>query len=106
MRAPWLCRAPKWPKFACAWTAFFVAICEATLIITRTPLRMSFVGGGSDLPTFNRKHGGAVLSTAVDKYVYVNVNKKFDAGIRVAYSRTEEVERVDEIKHRLVKATF
>ncbi|SFJ05393.1 GHMP kinase [Methylobacterium brachiatum] len=76
------------------------------MIISRTPLRMSFVGGGSDMPDFYRRHGGAVLSTAIDKYVYVNINRKFDGGIRLAYSKTEEVESVDEIEHRLVRATF
>lgn len=76
------------------------------MIISRTPLRMSFVGGGSDLPVYYQKHGGAVLSTAVDKYVYVNVNRKFDSGIRVAYSKTEEVECVSQVAHPLVRATF
>lgn len=76
------------------------------MIISRTPLRMSFVGGGSDLPVFYREHGGAVLSTAIDKYVYVSVNRKFDGGIRIAYSKTEEVSSIDEIEHRLVRATF
>ena len=76
------------------------------MIISRTPLRMSFIGGGSDLPGFYREHGGAVLSTAINKYVYVNINKKFDDGVRVAYSRTEEVSNVAEIEHELFKATF
>jgi D-glycero-alpha-D-manno-heptose-7-phosphate kinase len=76
------------------------------MIISRTPLRMSFVGGGSDLPSFYRVHGGAVLSTAINKYVYVNVNKKFDDGIRVAYSKTEEVDSVDKIDHRIVRAAM
>lgn len=67
---------------------------------------MSFVGGGSDLPSFYREEGGAVVSTAIDKYVYVNVNKKFDDGIRIAYSKTEEVERVDQIGHRIVRAAM
>lgn len=73
------------------------------MIISRTPLRMSFVGGGSDLPAFYRKYGGAVVSTAIDKYVYVTVNKKFDDWIRVSYSKTEEVSSVEQIEHRLVK---
>jgi D-glycero-alpha-D-manno-heptose-7-phosphate kinase len=73
------------------------------MIISRTPLRMSFVGGGTDLPAFYRRYGGAVLSTAIDKYVYVNVNKKFDNGIRVGYSKNEEVTSVDQIEHRLVR---
>jgi D-glycero-alpha-D-manno-heptose-7-phosphate kinase len=76
------------------------------VIISRTPLRMSFVGGGTDLPQFYRNGGGAVLSTAIDKYVYVNVNKKFDNGIRIAYSKTEEVASVGEIEHKLVRAAM
>lgn len=76
------------------------------MIITQTPLRMSFAGGGSDLPSFYRQFGGAVVSSAIDKYIYVNVNKKFDNGIRVSYSRTEEVESVDKIEHPLVRAAL
>jgi D-glycero-alpha-D-manno-heptose-7-phosphate kinase len=76
------------------------------MIISRTPLRMSFVGGGSDLPSFYKIYGGAVVSTAINKYIYINVNAKFDNGIRIAYSKTEEVSRVEEIEHRLVKASL
>ncbi len=76
------------------------------MIISRTPLRMSFVGGGSDLPAFYREHGGAVLSTALNKYVFVTANKKFDAGVRVAYSQTEEVVSASEIRHALVRAAM
>ena len=76
------------------------------MIISRTPLRMSFVGGGSDLPSYYREHGGAVVSTAIDKYVYVTMNRKFDSGIRVAYSRVEEVNSVSEIEHQLVRAAL
>ena len=71
------------------------------MIISKTPLRMSFVGGGSDLPDFYRKYGGAVVSVTIDKYVYVTVNKKFDNKIRVSYSKTEEVASIDEIEHKL-----
>jgi D-glycero-alpha-D-manno-heptose-7-phosphate kinase len=73
------------------------------MIISRTPLRMSFVGGGSDLPVFYRKCGGAVVSTAINKFVYVTVNKKFDDQIRVSYSKTEEAKSVEKIKHPLVR---
>ena len=76
------------------------------MIISRTPLRMSFTGGGSDLPVFYREYGGAVISTAIDKYVYVNVNKKFDNGIRIGYSRNEEVNRVEDIEHQIVRETM
>src|SRR5260221_8008301 len=76
------------------------------MIISRTPLRMSFVGGGSDLPVFYRKFGGAVVSTAIDRYVYITVNKKFDERIRISYSRTEEARTVERIKHPLVRETM
>jgi D-glycero-alpha-D-manno-heptose-7-phosphate kinase len=76
------------------------------MIISRTPLRMSFVGGGSDLPSFYERFGGAVLSTAIDKYVFVTCNPKFDNGIRVAYSKTEEVTSVDQIEHKIVRAAM
>jgi D-glycero-alpha-D-manno-heptose-7-phosphate kinase len=64
---------------------------------------MSFVGGGSDLPVFYRRFGGAVVSTAINQFVYVTINKKFDDRIRVSYSRTEEARTVDRIKHPLVR---
>src|SRR5579872_6308449 len=73
------------------------------MIISKTPLRMSFVGGGSDLPVFYRKYGGAVVSTAINKFVYITVNKKFDNRIRISYSRTEEPAKVETIKHPLVR---
>ena len=76
------------------------------MIISRTPLRMSFVGGGSDLGVYYRENGGAVVSTAVDKYIYVNVNRKFDHGIRLSYSKTENAEAVAEIEHNIVRHTL
>ena len=76
------------------------------MIITRTPLRMSFVGGGSDLPAYYEKFGGAVISTAIDKYVFVTVNKKFDDALRISYSKTELVKSVSEIEHTIVRAAL
>ena len=73
------------------------------MIVSKTPLRMSFVGGGSDLPAFYREEMGAVLSTSIDKYMYICVNKKFDGRIRISYSRTEEVECHEEVEHPLVR---
>lgn len=73
------------------------------MVISRTPLRVSFVGGGSDLPKFARGHGGAVLSTAIDKYIHVLVTGRFEDSIRVSYSQTEIVDSIDEIKHELVR---
>lgn len=73
------------------------------MIISKTPLRMSFVGGGSDLPAYFREETGAVLSTSVDKYMYICVNRKFDGGIRLSYNKTEEVRSRHEIEHPLVR---
>jgi D-glycero-alpha-D-manno-heptose-7-phosphate kinase len=76
------------------------------MIVSRTPLRMSFVGGGSDLPSYYRQKGGAVLSTSVDKYMYVTVNKKFDNKIRLSYSITENENSIQQIKHPIVRNTL
>jgi len=76
------------------------------MIVSRTPLRMSFVGGGSDLPSYYRQKGGAVLSTSVDKYMYVTVNKKFDNKIRLSYSITENENNIQQIKHPIVRNTL
>ena len=73
------------------------------MILSRTPLRMSFVGGGSDMSSFYREETGAVLSTSIDKYIYIAVNKKFDGLIRVSYSKTEEVHSIQDIAHPLVR---
>jgi D-glycero-alpha-D-manno-heptose-7-phosphate kinase len=64
---------------------------------------MSFAGGGSDLPVFYRRFGGAVVSTSINQFVYVTVNRKFDEKIRVSYSRTEEARSVERVKHPLVR---
>ena len=69
------------------------------MIISRTPMRASFFGGGSDLKTYYQSNKGAVLSTAIDRFIYFTVNKKFDDLIRVSYSKTEMVESVEEIQH-------
>ena len=73
------------------------------MIITQTPLRISFLGGGTDLPDFYRAHGGAVLNSAIDKYVYCIVKERFDDDIYVNYSEKEIVKRPDDLKHELVR---
>ncbi len=73
------------------------------MIISQTPLRLSFLGGGSDLPAYYRRKGGAVLSTAIDKCVYVTVSRKFDDAVRVSYSRTEEVAEAARVEHPIVR---
>ncbi|MCI4322887.1 MAG: hypothetical protein L3K03_02515 [Thermoplasmata archaeon] len=75
-----------------------------TVIITRTPLRVSFAGGGTDLPSYYRKYGGgAVVSAAIDRYIHVLVNPKFDDSIRVAYSKTEDHAQLEDVQHGLVR---
>ena len=76
------------------------------MIISRTPFRISFAGGGSDFPEFFLQAPGAVLSTAIDKYMFIMVTRRFDHTIRVSYSRTETVQTVDEIEHPLVRETL
>ena len=76
------------------------------MIISKAPLRISFVGGGSDLPAYFQKDVGSVVSVTIDKYVYVCVNKKFDGGIRVSYSKTENVSTVEQIEHPIVRESL
>jgi D-glycero-alpha-D-manno-heptose-7-phosphate kinase len=73
------------------------------MIITRTPLRVGLVGGGTDLPDYYREHGGRVLNAAIDKYVYVVVKQRFDDNIYVNYSSKEIVSRVEDLQHELVR---
>jgi D-glycero-alpha-D-manno-heptose-7-phosphate kinase len=76
------------------------------LIVSRTPLRISFAGGGSDIDSFYRHRTGAVLSTAINKFIYITVNRKFDRKIRASYSVTEIVDRVDQVKNELIRESL
>lgn len=77
------------------------------MIITRTPFRISFVGGGSDLDAFYRKQDGAVLSTTINKYMYISSHKFFDHDqIRVKYSVTETVRNIDKLRHPIFKESL
>ncbi len=76
------------------------------MIITKTPFRMSFFGGGTDIPEFFNKEGGSVISTSFDKYVYVTVRhlpRFFDYSTELIYSKTERVKDVDELVHPMVR---
>ncbi|MCL4333078.1 MAG: kinase [Candidatus Thermoplasmatota archaeon] len=77
------------------------------MVMTKAPLRITFVGGGTDLPFYyeNRDYG-AVVSAAINKYIYVTVNRKFDRKIRVSYSKTEIVDHIDEIQHPTVRESL
>jgi D-glycero-alpha-D-manno-heptose-7-phosphate kinase len=73
------------------------------MIITRTPFRISFAGGGTDLPSFWEQEPGAVLSTGIDKFIYLTVKERFGNTFRVSYSRTELADTVDQIEHPIVR---
>ena len=76
------------------------------MIITQTPFRMSFFGGGTDFPDFYKEHGGAVISTTFDKYCYVNVRhlpRFFDYSTELSYARTERVNRIEDIEHPAIR---
>jgi len=73
------------------------------MIITKTPLRLTLGGGGTDLPSYYSKYGGFVITTAVDKFVYLIVKKTFEDKLRVSYSKTEIVTNENEIQHPIVR---
>jgi D-glycero-alpha-D-manno-heptose-7-phosphate kinase len=73
------------------------------VIISKTPLRVSFVGGGTDLGEFCNEHGGAVVSSAIDKWIHVIVAPRFEGDLRVSYSRTEIVPTANDVEHDLVR---
>ena len=76
------------------------------MIITKTPFRMSFFGGGTDMEEYFKENGGAVISTTIDKYCYVNVRhlpRFFDYSTELAYAKTERVKNIEEIEHPLIK---
>jgi D-glycero-alpha-D-manno-heptose-7-phosphate kinase len=77
---------------------------EAAVIVTKTPLRISFVGGGSDLPSFYREEPGAVVSATIDKYIYVAVNEQFEGRVLAHYRATEDVAYAGDLRHDRMRA--
>ncbi len=73
------------------------------MIVTRTPVRIPLGGGGTDLPSYYTQYGGFLMSAAIDKYIYITVNKRFEKSIRVSYSSTEIADTPEEIKHNIVR---
>jgi D-glycero-alpha-D-manno-heptose-7-phosphate kinase len=73
------------------------------MIIARSPLRITLGGGGTDLPSYYREHGGFLIAAAIDKYVYVTVMRPFKPGIYLKYSALEHVERVAEVRHPIIR---
>src|SRR3954467_612275 len=73
------------------------------MIITRSPLRISLGGGGTDLPSYYRAHTGFLIAAAIDKYVYINVHRRFIEGFLLKYSHLEEATSIDDIKHPIIR---
>jgi len=76
------------------------------MIIARSPLRISLGGGGTDLPSYYRRHGGFLIAAAIDKYVYITLHQTFDQRIFLRYSKMEHVHRVDEVQHPIIRETL
>lgn len=75
------------------------------MLISQTPLRISLVGGGTDFPDFYLKYGGAVISTTINKYIYVIIKERFDNKIGCYYHNSETVNEINEIRHDLIRET-
>ena len=73
------------------------------MIITRSPLRISLGGGGTDLPSYYREHSGFVIAAAIDKYVYITVHKTFVPELIIKYSKMERVHSPDEVEHPIIR---
>ncbi len=73
------------------------------MILSRAPVRFSLGGGGTDLPSYSQTHGGFLVAASVDKYIFIAAHQRFDEKVRLGYSKTEFVETIDQIEHRLFR---
>lgn len=76
------------------------------MIITRSPLRISLGGGGTDLPSYYEEHGGFLVAAAIDKHVYINVHKRFEEGFILKYSQYEEAKEIEDIRHPIIRESL
>ncbi len=76
------------------------------MLLSKTPLRISFVGGGTDYFNNKSKLKGRVIVTSINKYMYVTLNKKYDNQLRISYSKTENVKSVNEVKHNIIRESL
>jgi D-glycero-alpha-D-manno-heptose-7-phosphate kinase len=76
------------------------------MIITRSPLRISLGGGGTDLPSYYEEHGGFLIAAAIDKHVYINVHRRFEEGYALKYSQFEETREIEEIRHPIIRESL
>src|SRR5205807_7712834 len=79
---------------------------EWPVTITRSPLRISLGGGGTDLPSYYRDHTGFLIAAAIDKYVYITLHKTFVQELIVKYSKLERVQSVDELEHPIIRESL
>src|SRR6478672_5407984 len=75
----------------------------STMIITRSPLRITLGGGGTDLPSYYQEHGGFLLAGAIDQYVYITLHETFEQELIVKYSKLERVRKTTQIEHPIVR---
>ena len=73
------------------------------MIVTRSPLRITFGGGGTDLPSYYKEHGGFLISAAIDKYVYITIHETFVEDLIIKYSELEKVSNISDIRHPIIK---
>jgi D-glycero-alpha-D-manno-heptose-7-phosphate kinase len=76
---------------------------DTRMIVARSPLRISLGGGGTDLPSYYNEHGGFLVAAAIDRYVYINIYRRFVEGYFLKYSRLEEVAHIDDIQHPIMR---
>ena len=76
------------------------------MIITRSPLRISLGGGGTDLPSYSNEHGGYLIAAAIDKYVYVTVNRPFQEEIILKYSSIERINGISDVEHPIIREVY
>src|SRR3954470_11180335 len=76
---------------------------ERRMIITRSPLRISLGGGGTDLPSYYKKHSGFLIAAAIDKYVYITLHQTFQPGLIIKYSKMENVSAIEQVQHPIIR---
>ena len=76
------------------------------MIITRSPLRISLGGGGTDLPSYYKKNGGFLISAAINKFVYISLHNTFERGLYLKYSNYERVKKINNIRHPIIRESL
>src|SRR5450755_3622929 len=85
------------------WMLSMLSTASLAMIIVRSPLRISLGGGGTDLPSYYRDHGGFLIAGAIDKYVYITLHQTFVEELIIKYSKLERVTSIDEVEHPIIR---